>query len=91
MTGRPAARKRQLSKAKAKDFLKLMSRRMVKVHFPYPSKSVHPSRNPVIRYCICGEAIVEVAGVWWHIYRPLKAPKDAPDPETIAKVLEAVS
>lgn len=81
----------RVSKKKAKDFLALKVRRTVKAHYPFPSKSAHPLGNPAIRYCLCGEAIVGLSGVWWHIYRPLQMPKEAPDPETIAKVLEAVS
>lgn len=45
-------------------------RRSVLAHRPRVRRGhPHPSGSAPLAYCICGEAIVEVAGVWWHIIR----------------------
>lgn len=47
--------------------LKERAARLVLMHLPQPGHG-HPNGSP-FAYCKCGEAIVELAGVWWHLYR----------------------
>jgi len=41
-------------------------------HRPMPGHA-HPQGEP-FRYCVCGEAIVHLAGIWWHLERVQRRP-----------------
>lgn len=37
----------------------------------------HPLSSVPVRYCLCGEAIVQVGGAWWHLTPKAKALTDS--------------
>lgn len=48
--------------------LRARVQRRVLAHAPRAAHQ-HPNDPAPLRYCACGEAIVLVAGVWWHLRR----------------------
>lgn len=51
-------------------------RKSVLAHNPVGGRP-HPNGDP-FRYCACGEAIVKLADVWWHLRRDGPLHKNAP-------------
>lgn len=49
---------------------KKRERRSVPAHNPV-RRHKHPNGGP-FAYCVCGQAIVHLAGVWWHLYRKVR-------------------